>query len=90
MYKAESRLPSFGHLLYPAGDARTTLLLRQLGASCGRLWKRVAAIGEELTGETPSVDFALVALRRELQLPRGAAFGLFALSRSVGGLAHAM
>ena len=43
-----------------------------------------------LTGQAPSVDFALVALRRHLQLPPGSAFGLFALGRCAGWLAQAL
>src|SRR5256885_5981656 len=43
-----------------------------------------------LTGLAPSVDFALVALRRHLQLPTGSAFGLFALGRCAGWLAQAL
>jgi citrate synthase len=84
------RLPGFGHLLYPSGDVRATLLLERLRPGAGRVWRRVAACGERLTGEKPSVDFALVALRRDLRLPRGAAFALFALGRSVGWIAHAV
>jgi citrate synthase len=90
LLQAPSRLPGFGHLLYPEGDVRAAFLLDRLKAPPSRLWRRVSAIGEALTGEKPSVDFALVALRRELGLPRGAAFGLFALGRSVGWIAHAL
>jgi citrate synthase len=45
---------------------------------------------EELTGQRPNIDFALVAPRRFLLLPDGSAFGPFALGRSVGWIAHAM
>jgi citrate synthase len=34
------------------------------------------------------LDFALVAMRRYLGLPRGTAFGLFALARTAGWIAH--
>jgi citrate synthase len=44
----------------------------------------------ELTGRRPSVDFALVALRRCLGLPDGAAFDLFAAGRSIGWIAQAL
>lgn len=44
--------------------------------------------GIALTGQRPSVDFALVALRRHLWFPVGAAFGLFALGRSIAWIAH--
>jgi hypothetical protein len=45
---------------------------------------------ERLTERLPMLDFALVALRRALGLPRGVAFGLFALGRTVGWIAHAL
>jgi citrate synthase len=45
---------------------------------------------EGLTGRRPALDFALVALRRALKLPEGAAFGLFALGRSIGWIAQAL
>jgi citrate synthase len=45
---------------------------------------------ERLTGLGPSLDFGLVAIRRALRLPRGAAFALFAVGRAVGWIAHAL
>jgi citrate synthase len=45
---------------------------------------------EQLTGRRPSIDVALVAIRRHLRLPPGSAFQLFALGRSVGWIAHAL
>jgi citrate synthase len=90
LLQAPSRLPGFGHLLYPDGNVRAALLRERLKSPASRLWRRAAAVGEALTGEKPSVDFAPVALRRELGLPRGAALGLFALGRSVGWVAHAV
>ena len=44
----------------------------------------------DLTGRRPNVDFALVALRRSLALPEGAAFSLFALGRSIGWIAQSL
>ncbi len=78
-------LPGFGHPLYPDGDPRASALLAALPEG--------AALAEavvRLTGQRPNIDFALVALRRHCALPRGAAFGLFALGRSVGWIAHAL
>ena len=49
----------------------------------------VAAV-EELTGQRPNIDFALVTVRRFLRLPEGSAFCVFALGRSVGWIAHAL
>lgn len=83
------RLPGFGHPLYPAGDPRAAALLAPLLAEDPRL-RAIVAAAEELTGARPSLDLALVALRRHHGLPRGSAFGLFALGRSVGWIAQAL
>ena len=88
-------VPGFGHPLYPDGDPRARLLLETVEAT----WpdskptaylraSRTAA--RALLGEHPTVDFALVILRRALALPPGSALVLFALGRTVGWLAHAM
>ncbi len=82
-------LPGFGHPLYPAGDVRASLLLQQLLPQ-HPAWARLVEAATELTGQSPSVDFALVALRRHLGLPQGSAFGLFALGRCTGWLAQAL
>ena len=52
--------------------------------------ERFAEAVKELTGAAPSIDFALVALRRCLGLPEGSAFLLFAIGRSAGWLAHGL
>ncbi|ARP80165.1 excisionase [Bordetella genomosp. 8] len=82
-------LPGFGHSLYPDGDARATYLLTRLLPRHPQ-WVRMLDAGTTLVGQKPSVDLALVALRRHLRLPLGAAFGLFALGRSVGWIAHGL
>jgi citrate synthase len=82
-------IPGFGHHLYPSGDPRARALLAHVlpfHPKWTTLIERVFA----LSGQRPSVDFALVAVRRHLGLPMGAAFGLFALGRSVGWIAHAL
>jgi citrate synthase len=45
---------------------------------------------EDLTGEPPNVDFVPAALADSYGLPRQAPFVIFALSRSVGWIAHAL
>jgi citrate synthase len=82
-------LPGFGHPLYPDGDPRAAALLTPVLASNATAGEFVAAV-EHLTGRRPSLDVALVALRRHLKLPIGSAFDLFALGRSVGWIAHAL
>jgi len=82
-------LPGFGHPLYPDGDIRASAILECLSDRRQR-WRPLAQAVEQLTGQRPSLDFGLVALRRHLELPVGAAFGIFALGRSIGWIAHAL
>ncbi|WP_415268404.1 citrate synthase family protein [Acidovorax sacchari] len=82
-------LPGFGHALYPDGDARAAYLLARILPRHSP-WKRMIDAGTALVGQKPSMDLALVALRRHLRLPAGAAFGLFALGRSIGWIAHGL
>lgn len=78
----------FGHPLYPAGDPRAQALLALLPPDARR--DRFVALAQELTGQPPALDFALVALRRTLGAPEGAAFTVFALARTAGWIAHAL
>ncbi|HEX8154182.1 MAG TPA: citrate synthase family protein [Thermoanaerobaculia bacterium] len=85
----------FGHQLYPNGDPRAQLLLELLAERLPKskelaFAREVAKAGEELLGEKPTVDFALVALTRALALPPGTALTLFALGRSIGWIGHAI
>ncbi|MFJ9533445.1 citrate synthase [Herbaspirillum sp. NPDC101396] len=82
-------LPGFGHHLYPDGDVRANALLAEV-LPHHPAWGDIIAATRGLIGQHPSVDFALVALRRHLQLPVGAAFGLFALGRGMGWIAQAL
>ncbi|WP_373824405.1 citrate/2-methylcitrate synthase, partial [Achromobacter insuavis] len=79
----------FGHHLYPAGDPRASALLARILQQRPD-WQALVEQAFDLVGQRPSVDFALVAVRRHLGLPPGAAFGLFALGRSIGWLAHGL
>lgn len=87
--QAGGTLPGFGHPLYPDGDIRASALLSAMGDGFPEATRLAAAV-EDLTGAAPSIDFALVALRRYLGLPEGAAFLLFAIGRSVGWIAHGL
>ncbi len=81
-------VPAFGHPLYPQGDIRATALLEHF--SLPRIFAELRAAGERLVGEPPNVDFALAALAAKERLPADAPFALFALSRCVGWIAHAL
>ncbi|MEM5491818.1 citrate synthase family protein [Hoeflea sp. AS16] len=87
--QAGGALPGFGHPLYPDGDIRAKVLLSAITPDFPEAARLVAAAAD-LTGAAPSIDFALVALRRHLQLPEGAAFLLFAIGRSAGWIAHGL
>ena len=85
----------FGHPLYPGGDVRAKLLLDLLEKRYGKsgevaFAKNAAKAGEAITGEKPTIDFALVALARTLKLDPGAALTLFTIGRSIGWIGHAI
>lgn len=82
-------LPGFGHYLYPHGDVRAAEMLACI-PDAALPWRALAEACTDLVGQGPTLDFGLVAVRRYLQLPAGAAFGLFALGRSLGWIAHAL
>lgn len=82
-------LPGFGHHLYPDGDVRAIALLKDILPQ-HPAWQEMIKAAYTLIGHHPSVDFALVAVRRHLQLSVGAAFGLFALGRGMGWIAQAL
>jgi citrate synthase len=88
-------VPGFGHQLYPDGDPRGAALLDMIYQSTADdvqavFARRVAEQVATLTGQHPTIDYALVTLERALKLPPGAAFVLFALGRSAGWIAHAL
>jgi citrate synthase len=85
----------FGHRLYACGDPRAALLMELLTKRLAKSPEVVfahtlAKAGEQLTGDRPTIDFALVVLARALKLERGAALTLFALGRSIGWIGHAI
>ena len=81
-------IPGFGHPLYPEGDPRAAAILKHIPADPHRD-AFVAAVADA-TGKRPTVDVALVALRRAYGLPDGAALAIFAIGRTVGWIAHAL
>jgi citrate synthase len=85
----------FGHRLYAEGDPRAALLMEMLSKRFAKspevvFARNVAKAGHELTGDKPTIDFALVVLARALKLDRGAPLTLFALGRSIGWIGHAI
>ncbi len=88
-------LPGFGHRLYPRGDPRARALINWM-AGAGppspeflRGRQLVQAV-HEMTGEHPTIDFALALLARHLGLGADAPLGLFAVGRTTGWMAHAL
>jgi citrate synthase len=87
-------IPGFGHPLYPDGDPRASSLLDLASEVAGaRALARCLAVARAMQQDgrdAPNLDFALVALRRALGLPRGSGAVLFAVARTAGWVAHAV
>jgi citrate synthase len=85
--RLEGSLIGFQHPLYPNGDPRARAILERLPLRAGdaRILESLVAAGGQ-----PTIDVALVLLERSYRLPKGAAFALFAVSRTAGWLAHAL
>jgi citrate synthase len=84
-------IEGFGHPLYAAGDPRARMLLETLPKSKTTTFVReLAGAAQDVLGEAPTVDFALVAVARSLGLPDGAALTLFAIGRAIGWIGHAI
>jgi citrate synthase len=84
-------IDGFGHPLYANGDPRAALLLDMLPKSAELTYARnLAESVDSVLGEKPNLDFALVAVERVLDLPRGSALALFAIGRTIGWVAHAI
>jgi citrate synthase len=81
-------IAGFGHPLYPAGDLRAALLLKDIALPAA--YAQLRDVVEDVTGERPNVDFALAALAKVFALPQEAPLILFALGRCAGWLAHAL
>ncbi|WP_172966120.1 citrate/2-methylcitrate synthase [Cupriavidus pauculus] len=81
-------LPGFGHHLYPEGDPRAAALLKRFDPP--PVIARFIEKSTRLTGLQPNFDVALAALVTHYRLPDDAAFGTFAIARSVGLLAHSL
>jgi citrate synthase len=82
------RVPGFGQPLYPHGDPRAAALLSHMPPR-GQDHRLIEAM-RTITGVAPNIDFALIMIERQLSLPRGAAFALMAVGRTVGWIAHTL
>jgi citrate synthase len=85
-------IPGFSHPLYPKGDPRATMLLdfirtrrpsRSLVAMCDFIEEVQALTGLHVRHELP-----MVALTRDMGLPKSAASAIFLVSRVAGWVAH--
>ncbi len=87
-------VPGFGHPLYPSGDPRAHALLddlrRHSGGAGMELVDRIVQAVEQEQGVRPKNDFAVAAMSHVLSLPADAGNTMFAVSRLVGWLAHAL
>jgi citrate synthase len=88
-------IEGFGHPLYRHGDPRAAALLDLLRARDPKSSElafvsafRAAAVS--VTGEQPTIDFALAALARALRLPPGSPLTIFAIGRAIGWIGHAI
>lgn len=88
MLSSEGVVRAFGHRLYPHGDPRAKAIMASFEAP--PLYGLLAEAGEEFLGEPVNIDFALASLAATFRLPDEAPLVIFALSRTVGWLAHAM
>jgi citrate synthase len=86
-------VPGFGHRLHPGGDPRAAEMLRLLrehrrGSAALARADALAAAGESLLGDRPTVEIGLVTLAEVLELPPGTPLVLFAVGRTIGLVAH--
>jgi citrate synthase len=93
--KRGESIPGVGHVLYPQGDPRAIALMRLAGsafpkAPAIRQYNALAKAAENLVGQLPNIDLALVALAQLLHLPTGGALTLFAIGRTIGWIGHAI
>jgi citrate synthase len=85
------RFAGFGHGVYKHGDPRARALLEALAraGAADKLTREIPERIAEATGEFVNIDYALAVLVHALGLPPGHELVLFAMSRTVGWIAHA-
>ena len=88
-------IAGFGHTLYPEGDPRGRLLLDMVYTAFPRtsataLLQSLEHYVRNTLDREPTIDFALIALVRNLKLRPDAAVTFFALGRTAGWIGHAI
>ncbi len=89
------RIPGFGHKVYQAGDGRANVLFDRIRAADPkhpRLAVAEAVLAEAQRRKLPAmnIDFALATLVNATNMRSGSGEAIFAISRTVGWLAHAL
>jgi len=90
-----SRLPGFGHALYPDGDPRGATLLKlvreqPVSPRLLRAVDEVPAIANRRGDAYPNCDFGLAALAHAAGMGVDAPEVIFTVARTAGWLAHIM
>jgi citrate synthase len=85
------RFAGFGHGVYKHGDPRARALLEALlrAGAAEKLAREIPDRIAEATGEFVNIDYALAVLIHTLGMPPGNELVVFAMSRTVGWIAHA-
>ena len=81
-------IPGFGDEQFPDGDPRAAALIEAVRPADALL--DIVRVGEGLTGQKANLELALALLARHLDLPREAAFTVYAVGRTAGWLGHAI
>ena len=92
-YAADQPVPGFGHKVYVDADPRAEVLLDHVARLDPAGWPDVEELLLAVShrfGLSPNVDLGLAALVRACGFRPGSGETIFALSRMVGWLAHAM
>lgn len=88
-------IPGFGDPIHPSGDPRAAMLLDMVDAAARgskehARSKKLVQAAENLLGEKPTLEFAVVALARAMHFPADAPIALAALGRTIGWIGHAI
>lgn len=85
------RIPGFGHRVYERSDPRAAVVLELLGPDgTPTIVPEILRVMDERGLPFPNIDFALAAAAEHHEFIAGATEAIFAVSRMVGWLAHAI